>query len=225
MKIVLIFSILFINAEYRNLSAQSMDTARNSKILIVKINPLQLIMGEARLQMEKLINKKSSIEITLGYLYKSEYFWSGEVQTGFYNNYGIHGVGYKLGMGYKYYGKDPSEKNRTYINPLLFYKYVDFKGWDNFNFGGFGPYPNPYVTDMHYHIVALQLYYGKCTTIKRIVFDRYIGLGLRYKYGIIEIESSRPEMVIKSPRKLESWIYPSFHVGCTIGYTFKKISK
>ena len=221
LRIVMTYCFLIIMSKTSIAQADSFNESRG---VILKINPLQLIMGEARLHIEKSINARNSIEITLSYLYRSEYYWL----AGYYptlNTYRstIYGTGYKLGAGYRYYMKNSTERDQTYINPLLFYKYVDYHGWSP-DFAFYSEL-NIKITDMRYNITALQVNFGKVKTIKRIIFDAHIGAGLRHKYGIVEVESTRPEVIIESPHKLESGIYPSFHFGLNIGYKIKKTSK
>ena len=186
---------------------------------VFKINPLQLVMGEARLQIERPCVEKKGIELILGYIYKGEYFYDpSELQTWFFHNDGIYGIGFKVGIGYKLIVKNSNEQKKYFINPILFYKYEDFRGWNNYNYYGNGLI----ITDMRYHVGSFQLNYGKTLTIGRAIIDKYIGLGFRSKYGIISTKSTKSELTIESPRKLESWIYPSFHFGCNIGYVFIK---
>src|ERR1051326_6650226 len=187
-------------------SAQKDSTSIHNYSL--RINPLQLITGEARLQLEKQVSETASIEVIASYLFHSEYHWMGDFEQWIYSRGSMpYGIGGKIGIGYKRYLRKISEKRLQYFNPILFYKYIDYKGWDNYNYYseiGLS------ITDMYYHIASLQFQYGQTKIIaNKILFDWYFGVGARYKYGVEKIYSSRPEVAITSPRKLESWISPS----------------
>ncbi|MEK6614548.1 MAG: hypothetical protein AABZ32_00320 [Bacteroidota bacterium] len=210
------------------MKAQKQDSTLNRKGLFIKINLLQLIMGEARLQLEKPIKNRKSVELIMSY------FWDLSLMRDDFTlsslNYGLTGLrkypddypirnGGKLGLGYKLFLKPSFNKKRTYCESVVFYKLLHYT-----NITTYTPL-NIEITDIYYHIVSLQFQYGKCNTWKKFVLDYYIGVGARYKYGIAWLKPTLPEVEIPPHRKLESWIYPSINFGINIEYNFNCKSK
>lgn len=211
--IIFFYLIFFI---CNNLNAQQVDSASSTNRFNIKINPLQLPTGEIRFLLEKSISTKSSMELTIGYIFNCGMQQNVSLIDDIGNSTNIQGC--KAGIGYRYYLKKSHKGRSAYLNPLFFYKYLHYANISKSS-RTYSPLDIE-VKDVTYNIVSFQFQYGFIRSWKRLLFDYYVGAGLRYKYAIATEVSSRPEVIIPSQRLLESGFYPCINLGLNIGYNF-----
>ena len=199
------------------MNAQQVDSVANNKGFFLKITPMQIITGEFQMQLEEK-NRRKGFELLVSYITKSS------VNTEFTNapEYGATADnytrnGYRIGASVRFYVKNQTHRKGVYWNPVLTYKHVHYTFTQNYPDNGL----NIRFTEANYDIGTLMCRYGKYVSIGNLFFDYYFGAGMKYKYGIAKVESSKPEVIISPERKLVSWIYPNFNLGFTIGYQFK----
>ncbi len=199
--------------------AQPPDSVSVKSKYTIKINPLQLAMGETRFILEKSINETQEIQMVISYIGN---LWFNDFPLNHLNGNPLENPkrqGGKIGLGNKYYLKKSKGQKSIYFNPLVFYKYL-------FYTNVFSNTPlNIKIKDATYHIVSLQIQCGKVHSWQRIFIDYYLGIGVRYKYGVATMESKIPEVILSEKRELESWVYPSIHIGFNIGCSFYKSKK
>ena len=155
-------------------TAQKKDTASKVNSFSIKINPLQLALGEVRLLSEKYFNQNNSVELITSYLF-----------TPSINIHNISTNGFKVGFGYRYYSE--KRKSGPYLNPIFFYKYFAYKNASIGSidvFEGFltGDLDNGNTYDCIQQTYAFQLQIGQIYNVKHFVIDIFGGFGLRYNY-------------------------------------------
>lgn len=192
---------------------QQADTNSNSKSFSIKINPIQIGMGEVRLLGEKYFNQHHSIELIASYFpsYRSYELYM-EHQYGFKSR-----KGFKMGLSYRYYWN-----SKWYINPLFFYKYIIYDDAEAPE-GSF-KYNRPYfylppdivgssgkneIYDYFIKVYASLFQMGHKMVSKHITLDFYWGAGLRYKHK---------QKTDTSDRQVYNYILASGHLGINIGY-------
>ena len=111
---------LFLNRNY--IVAQQSDSTSNKHGFGIKINPLQLTVGEVRVLWEIPIKNHNdivhSIEITSSYMFDHFRYWDYYNSISTYPTYPTLTNGIKLGIGYRRYRYG----DEYYFNPLFFYK-------------------------------------------------------------------------------------------------------
>lgn len=164
-----------------NIIAQKRDTADIISFSI-KLNPLQLAAGEARVISEFYFYNRNqrmqSIGLTSSYF--SNYSLCESIFS-FPDRPFSSRTGYKLGVDYKYY----SRPYRGYINPMFFYSIIEYKNAYTASVDGIYLFWNNALEgDFIKQTYAFQLQKGwiSIDSKNRLITDFYIGIGARIKY-------------------------------------------
>jgi len=189
------FILFFVFLALTVLFAQQKDTSSRQNGFSIKINPLQLAFGEARLLFEKPISKQHALEFIGSYFFN--YTSTPEFEHFDWRS------GFKAGISYRYYFYySNSDEYKTYLNPLFFYKYIDYK---NAIDGPGAAQPGTFFK----HVYSLQLQLGNIIfENKHIIIDRYIGVGIRY-VGDSSTDIHESDFELRGK---------SIHVGINIGF-------
>ncbi len=202
--------------------AQQKDSIKS---FAVKINPLQLCVGELRLLGEKKIKRQQSAELIVSYFYPcllndrnpifSSIPWGG-IDPPEKN-------AFKIGLGYRYYF-DYSSKENLYINPLLFYSQASYTDVSSIFSNYYFPFEPETLYTVSRKMYSLQINIGKLFVKNSFLYEFYFGLGIRYKESLITNEEYddhfHPTLV--SSNKDNGYYYktfPTIQFGLNIGFT------
>lgn len=186
----------------------------------IKVNPTTLI-NELDVAIEQELTEKLSLEIGIAGIYTDypDYLLSKKIDIGqkkpdISTEQFVDGRGLGFRAGLRWYlisARDGlSRAMGTYFMPSLFYKKV------------FYPNQQVEVNDDQYkrsatkNVYGIQLLIGRQVTKDKIVFDPYVGLGLRTKVYDYRNFSDNNGATQTNEGRLVS-VLPSIHLGIKIG--------
>ena len=202
----------------RSAGAQDVDTTLMKKGPSIKINALQLLLGEVRLLGEYPFNRFHSIELISSYYFNYTLFKDFSWRSGF-----------ELGLGYRYYDRKPGKKG-FYANPIISYRYVKYNNVGHRFASGeiFATASDGVCPRNERYNVTSQVYSFKSLLGwvfgKKLLIDIYWGLGIGYMnnravtiYGCA-VSASVLTYDIYRVNVFNS-VLPSMHTGINIGFT------
>ncbi|WP_148707392.1 hypothetical protein [Chitinophaga skermanii] len=217
--------IILITILSCNICAKAQDnTSSKRRTTTIKVNPTTLI-NELDLYLEQELSSKMSLEIGITGIYTDypDYVLSKRIDIGqkkpnITTEQFVDGIGFGVRAGLRWYIFAPEgtqHASGTYFQPNLFYKRVFYPAEDYvFN-------NTTYKEDAHKDVYGIQLLLGRQYRRQRLVFDPYIGVGLRakvYRYdNYTEVDNN---MLRKDRGQLVS-ILPSLHLGVKVGLNLK----
>ena len=182
---------------------------------ILTFTPLQLLVGELRLSLEKQTDENKYDIYGVGIMYYKSNDYLIPISSDYY--YGIN----------LFYGKKHFFNKHFYWSYLLFVKYehdVDLLlgFWISDRYpSGFpsGSQIDQEVSYRNKYVLGTKLLFGfQNSTNHKIISNFYWGVGIRFKI------SDYSESIDKSefPYITKGFIVPSIHLGYLIGYNFRR---
>lgn len=201
-----IFYLLFLFLAATSF-AQTKTGSAHSKIRgIIKLYPLQALVGELRFGFEKPIAKRFSLEVSPGLVF---FLHNGEIDG---DLYGLDarggmtgGIGFAARASVMYYLSKKNNQDGLFISPLFLYKY--FYGKTNFD-----KYP-PLTQDIIMY--GAQLLVGYKFKVADFIIEPYSGFGYKHVSYNYDFNNMTP---------IDSYTsqYPTFQLGVAIGYIKNK---
>ena len=206
-KILFLFILL---GSFSILYAQNTTDSANSNMRgIIKVNPLQLLGGELRIEYEKPIKHNLSLEYGAGLVY-----FIFNVPFDHFATVGLtgeFGVGLGLRYGIKIYIDEKKNHEGFYLEPLFFTKYFYHR--------------DSYPVTFHQITLGLQFLFGyKIPTEKHITVDLLLGVGGRIIYDIYyyrDYNGQSPYAPLSNPIIEKEKLFTP-QLGFTIGYKLYK---
>lgn len=144
---------------------------------IIKVDLLQIGVNELRFWYESELTKTSSIELGAGYIFRNAFWYERGERPMLANGMGVY-LGLRKYMDKKKYFSEPFL--RSYVSPLLFYRYSQVKDeWLAYDSGTPGVYDCALISEKIQQL-GIVLRFGWQTTQGRLALDFYTGLGFKY---------------------------------------------
>ncbi|ATL46380.1 hypothetical protein COR50_03885 [Chitinophaga caeni] len=199
------------------LSAQENPVAPSKSTL--KVNPTTLI-NELDLYWEQELSNKFSLEFGATFIYSDypDYLLSKRIDIGqkkpdISTDQFVEGLGFGARVGFRWYLfalNGSQHASGTYFQPSLLYKRVYYPATD-FDFND-----EVFKNKAHKDVYGLQFLIGRQFTRQKVVFDPYLGVGIRgkvYHYANYNVEND----VLNLDKGHMVSILPSVHLGIKIG--------
>ncbi|HVI48903.1 MAG TPA: hypothetical protein VM802_28810 [Chitinophaga sp.] len=191
----------------------------------LKVNPTTLI-NELDIYLEQEVSDKLSIEVGVSGIYTDypDYVLAKKIDIGqkkpdistsqFVDG---RGLGFRAGLRWYLISRDalPSRAAGTYFEPIVFYKKVFYPNED-VDING-STYTNSGFKD----VFGLQVLLGRQFRKDKVVFDPYIGIGVRSKIYNYNTYTNSESGVKSNDGRLVS-VLPSLQLGIKLGLSLHK---
>lgn len=203
-----------------HIQAQSKPSTTFSNSTYIKVNATTLI-NELDIYVEQELTEKLSLELGITGIYTDypDYYLAKKIDFGqkkpdisteqFVEG---RGLGFRAGLRWYIFSiyEGASRAGGTYFQPMVFYKKVFYPNEDvELN-------NNKYTESASKNVLGLQFLLGRQFTKGKILFDPYIGLGVRSKIYHYNNFNNDNGVVRSDDGKLVS-VLPSIHVGLKLG--------
>lgn len=207
--------------------SQPNDKISNEKLWIVKFAPLNIIdpvNPSLQIGLERQISFKNSFQFEFGYISPHKLKFSREIPP----NY----KGFKLRGEYRY--KPFNKRQNIYIAGELYFTKNNYQAREGFVKSTDTIHYRPsYYEDIKINkkLLGLNLKIGYQKQVNHLIFEAYIGVGLKYK-NIKHFNRTYPEDKIgtaidftigdmtagRGSDEKGNWLIPSFPINIKIGY-------
>lgn len=203
-----------------HIQGQSKPSTTFSNSTYIKVNATTLI-NELDIYVEQELTEKLSLELGITGIYTDypDYYLAKKIDFGqkkpdisteqFVEG---RGLGFRAGLRWYIFSiyEGASRAGGTYFQPMVFYKKVFYPNEDvELN-------NNKYTESASKNVLGLQFLLGRQFTKGKILFDPYIGLGVRSKIYHYNNFNNDNGVVRSDDGKLVS-VLPSIHVGLKLG--------